>query len=303
MKNLFDTFKNSIFSPQFYAAIPNTPLKNALTYFLIFSAVMAVIQVIFLIPSFFNFQKDVPKLINTAVNYYPKELEITIKNGQVSTTAKEPYFVPVPSQLKGSEDELDMEAKKNIIVIDTKTPYSVKKFNEYETAAWLTKDSLFYMEDSQIKGYDLSTMKDYKINQNQIRSITNSLNPYIKFIAPLLAAFALLGIYFVYLLRLVFALMYAVMIFLVAKILNRNISYSSAYKTTLYAMTLGLLLEVFIFITQPYLKLHTFPFMLSLITIGVVIFNYMQTDKVEPHKELLASTSEKKPKKPTVKKK
>lgn len=255
--------QNSIYSPVFYSKLLQEKFSKSIVYFLILILILTLIKIASLMP----FLREVPTRIQEGfkqtINCYPKDLEINIKNGQVGTNVKEPYFV---STCGLSGDKSDW-------VIDTKNSYSPQKFEEYRTSFWLTKDSMVYRKsDVEIRTYKLSDVKDFKVDKALIDSFSNKISPYLKFIGPILIIFTALGVYFFYILRLVYLLMLSAIILVLSKIFKKKLTFSQSCKVGLHALTLGLIIDLILGLSNNS-QFHGFPFMVTFITLGVVATN------------------------------
>jgi len=208
-------------------------------------------------------KNEVNKFISDAQELYPQELEVVIKNGKVSTNAKEPYFLAVEEQ--------------KLIVIDTKTPFSTTKFNQYNALAWVSQDSVFIRDDSkgQLKTIDLSEVDDFTLNKAMVNEFFVKISPWFKFITPVVIVGIVFGIYILYMFKLSYLLFLALLILILLKIIKKPVSYGSAYKVGLYAMTLGLLLST----VMTVVKLPDVPFLFTLVTLSVVLFNFLPAQK------------------------
>lgn len=268
--NFFRTILHSIYSPLFYADIPSKSLKSALGYFVLLILLLTIVQTATVIkPIFYDTSKNIKLVVDEVVNQYPKELEIKVSGGQVTTNVTEPYFIPFS---EGSN------RFKNLIVIDTKTPYSATQFNAYQSVVWVTKDSIFYKDNNslQTRSLDVSQLGDFTLNKQLLNNLVDQFSPWIKFIGPILFVFAILGFFILYSFRLVHLLLLALVIWLLSTIFKWSLNYSSSYKVGLYAMTLAFLVEILAGI----LKLPTFSFMFTLLTFIIVLVNILQAKRV-----------------------
>lgn len=267
------TIKNSIYSPEFYSKISKTSFWSALGYFLLLSLILTSLRSINPIKTFLNNgQKAVYETINKASNFYPQNLTINIKNGIVTSNVKEPYFITF-KQEKSSKDIRDLV---NLLVIDTKTNFSAKQFNNYEALAWLGKDSIFIKtNNNQTRAIDLSQITSLTIDHNLIQSILLKFAPIFKLISPFVITFIFLGIYLLYSARLVYFLFLALLVLVLAKLFKKELTYSNAYKMAIYGSTLGLLVSLLIELTNT----KGFPFMFSFISLGVISVNFLFNTK------------------------
>jgi hypothetical protein len=168
--------KSSIYNPAFYSKIKHQSLGSALKYFFLFILILTVINVLFLSYELgIKLPQEIRNYINQTVSSFPQDLEVNIDQGQVTTTAQEPFFVPIPQDL----NEARSEDLNNLLVIDTKTPYSATQFNQYKTFAWLTKDSLFYQNrDFDQRSLDLTEFDNFKINRSIVQEWVAKFSPW-----------------------------------------------------------------------------------------------------------------------------
>lgn len=261
------TIQNSIYSPQFYSQVLKKSFKESIVYFLLLILLLTTIRLITLIPTFmFEAPRAIRDFAATLINCYPKELEISITNGQISTNVQEPYIIPSCESLDNTKD---------VLVIDTKNPFSPAKFEEYKAAVWITKTSVVYKKnDFETRSYSFSQIKDFKLDEGVLNSFYDKLSPYFKFVGPLLLLLSLIGIYLSYDVRLIYLLVIALIVWLISKVLKKNLNYWQSYKIGLHAITLGLIVELITLLTYRWTHYNGFPFMVTVITLGVVWINF-----------------------------
>ncbi|HUQ84911.1 MAG TPA: DUF1189 family protein [Candidatus Limnocylindrales bacterium] len=266
--DFFKKVQNSVYSPEFYKKIPKQSFGTALKYFLLLTLLFTVLRSIAPVWNFITVgQKEIEKFTKNAVNIYPSDLTINIKDGKVSTNATEPYFVPIP------EDK----TKSNLIVIDTKTPFSTTQFNQYKTVAWVTKDSIFVKgdEQGQLRTIDLSEAEDFTLNKTFVDSIVARISPWLMLIAPLAIAGIVFFVFLSNIFMLVSLLFIALLIWLLLKIIKKPLKYGESYKVGMYALTLGF----FVDFLKEVLNLPGFPLMHTSLTLLVVLFNFISSSK------------------------
>lgn len=264
-----ENIKNSIYSPEFYKSIPAKFLGSAFKYFFLLGLLVTLITTASLIkPLIIDLSGQIESISKETINGYPQNLEVYIKDGQASINQQEPYFIALPEK----DSSTDFH---NLIVIDTETPFSITQFNEYKTATWLTKDSLFYRsEQNQVRGFELKNMDDLTVNKELLNSLYNQFSPYIKFIGPIILFLAFLGIYIVFSFRLIQLLFIALIVFLISKLIKKNLTYGISYKMSMFAITLGVLVELLISLTSRWTNFHGFPFMFTILALAVIFTNY-----------------------------
>lgn len=268
----FQTIKNSIYSPEFYSQISQKTFGKSVGYFLLLVLILTAIKSLTLIgPLIFELPNQLQTVIKETVNCYPEDLEIKISSGQVTTNVKEPYFI--------DSCEMAQDTNQPLLVIDTNTPFSKTQLDQYKTVAWLTKDSIVYKKsDLETRSYSLTEIKDFKLNKAFVDSLSNMISPWLKFLGPALMFLAFIGIYLSYDFKLIYLLALAAVIWLLAKIFKKTLPYGQSYKLGLYAITLGLIVELLVSLTSSLTQFHGFPFMFTIITLGVVFINYFKKD-------------------------
>lgn len=269
----FQTIKSSIYSPIFYSGINKKSFKTAFGYFLLLILILTFINTLNLIkPVAIIFPAELQKGIVGVADCFPKNLEVNINNGQLATNQTEPYFI--------SCTNLGLKPGENLVVIDTKTPFSAEKFAEYKTPVWVTKSSIISKKDSfETRSYSLTEVKNYKLNKQVADSYFQTIKPWFNFVGPILLIISFVGIYIAYLLKLIYLLILAVLIWVLSKVFKHTLSYSQSYKTGLYAITLGLIIELGVNLTGRFTHFYGFPFMFTIISLGVVTVNLFTTKK------------------------
>lgn len=258
--NFFQKIKASVYSPDFYAGIVRSGLGSALSYFFLLTLSIELVSVAKLAPQLLiSSTNQIKAVISSVVDQYPQELVVTLKSGEITTNVKEPYYF------------VD-KAGKRFAVLDTKTPYSAAKFADFGVYAWVTKDTVFYKGDSegQIKSQNLTQLPDIVINKDFVAALATKVAPWIPFFGPVLLIFMFLVLYIGTMFRLVYLFFLALLIWLLTKIMNRGISYGTAYKVGIYAMTLALMVDL----VKTYIGWNGFIFMFTLITLAVVLVNF-----------------------------
>ncbi len=221
-------------------------------------------------PLFIDAPQALKNVSESLINCLPADLEIKIKNGEASVNKEEPYLIP---PCKEGWDN-------SSVVIDTKTPYSPAKFEEYKAAAWVTKDAIVYKRNNvETRTYSLKEVKDFTLTKKVTESFYSQFIPYLKFVGPALFLLAFVGIYLLYAFRLIHLAFLALLIFLLGKVFNHTLSYSSSYKIGLYAITLGLIVDLALKLTSVWTNFYGFPFMVTILTLAVVFVNLIQPKK------------------------
>jgi len=243
MRTIFETFKRSIYDPAFYQNVGDKTLSSVFWYYMKFSLVLSVAMTVvlgaFLVPQGVIFLEDrAPEVVK---NYFPTELTISIKKGEVSVNVPEPYIV------SGKDATLAMLKEQgllNMLIVDTKNDFDKKKFEDYKTFALLTKNEIVTQSSKgQITIKELRGFPDSNISQEWLLSLIEKMNDnlwYIVILGLILTFLAILLGYFAYLLLLLF---FALIPLLIAYLKKTPISYSTAYKMSLYAILPAIVLK------------------------------------------------------------
>lgn len=266
MINFVKTIQDSIYSPAVYSVLTKKSFKKSLGYFLLLILFLTIIKVVTLInPLLIEAPIALQGFTQSIIDCYPDDLEVKVDRGQVSTNTSQPYFIPICEGLNQSQ---------NLAVIDTRTPYSSSQFDKYQTQVWVTKDAIVFKKDKyETSSYSLTEIKDFKLNRQLLNSYQKTISPYLKFIGPILLLLSFVGIFLSYNFRLIYLLLLSSIIWLLGKVFKQTLAYGQAYKIGLHAITLGLIVELFFSLTARWTHLTGFPFMVSVLTLGVVIIN------------------------------
>lgn len=262
LTNFFKTIGNSIHSPEFYSKVTKKSFKQSFAYFFLLILLLAVIRIIILInPLLTEVPRAIKGFAQETIDCYPKDLEIKVNNGQATSSAKEPYFISCKSA-------------QALLVIDTKTPFTPDKFTEYKADAWLTRNAIVYKKNNlQTETYSLSKVSDFKLNESVISSFQKQYEPYLKFAGPILLLLAFVGIYLFSTFQLIHLLIIALIVMLLSRLFKQNLGFGSSYKISTFAITLGLIVDLIVSATARWTHFYGFPFMLTILTLAVVLVN------------------------------
>lgn len=239
MKNLYNTFKKSIYNPAFYQNISNVSFGESFRYYakctVVLAAVMTVALGLFFIPAGVLFIKNkAPELIK---NYFPTALAVHIEKGEASANVAMPYFIPVPGVASTT-------AIQNFLTIDTAHDFDKKAFEKFKTYVLLTKTDLVTSNaNGQITIQTLRGAPTITVSQpvllSWIEKVRQSLVP-ITLIGTL-ALFVIFSLgYIIYLIPL---LLFALVPLLVAWVRKTPLSYGAAYKMSLHAIVPALVIK------------------------------------------------------------
>ncbi|MDB5265186.1 MAG: hypothetical protein JWN64_757 [Parcubacteria group bacterium] len=259
MKNFFRTLVSSIYNPSFYAEIPARRLNSSIKYFVGLSFLLALVTTIVFIPGIFSFFSQAT--IDQAVGQYPDDLQLSVENGIASTTAKEPYFVAATA---------GQTKTKNLVVIDTQTPYTISQLEEYSTYVLVKKDAVVIeQEDGQQRIMPLKDIGNFTLTKEIVRAWGGKLSSYLIPGGILTTILALLFFTVLNLFALIYLLVIGLVVFLIAKLMKRTWGYKDSYKAAIHAATFAEIVAAILLI----LHLPMPPFSYSILLLLVLVVN------------------------------
>lgn len=235
----FQEVKKSIFNPSFYRELMLRPMSRSFKYFFLFILFVALFQTAAFSLKFLPQLKPFFTRVSTRVmEYYPNNLEIRIRNGEVSSNVEEPYAIRMPNSIP---EEGDLRRFENLLIIDTENDFSLERFENYSTACWLTRESLACTKDDGVNITSLRGVSDVTIDKESVSALVGRIEPLLKFIYPVFIIGTFIASFSALSLRLVYLLFGALLILIVAKIKRINLGYKKSYQLGLYLMTLPIL--------------------------------------------------------------
>lgn len=278
LRAFFYSFKRSLVSPDYYRDVIKTKFSFSLKFFLfscfLLSLILGTVYSLSAQPALNKFVLELKRL----PGYYPENLVIEIKNGQVNTNQKEPFFVPLPP-FPGEGAEIKPPFT-NLLVIDTQA--EIGEIKKYQTAALLTKDSLVIRtaeQTQELRAYPLDNIKDFTLDENLIQTLWQKISIYFKYMVPLATTFIFLGLFIgLPLSKFIHLVIFSLITLIFAKILKAKLSYKKSLQVNLHAFILPTLVQEVFKIAGLQLPI---PFFYSLV---LLIFNLI----------ILASLKEKK---------
>ncbi len=284
IKRFFDIVVKSLTSFPYYKDIAKAEFKFSLKYlFFLFYLISLLGSIVFAVEISILILPKAPDFIQTfqskVGSFYPKDLVITIKDGQVATNVKEPYYIDLPQELGlGS-------GYNHLITIDTKA--EVGDIKDKATVILVTKDAIAAVKDngSSYEVYPIDSSTNYTIDKNGYDQLVSKISPYLKYATPALIALVLLSILVWPLIvavlslgwQLFYLLIFSAIFFILVKLLKRNLKFAKVYQLSMHASTLPILLG---FITSS-IGIRT-PFLLGsliLLIFMVLVINQFRAEK------------------------
>ena len=261
----------SIYSPSFYKSLRKQSLSQAIKYFVLLCLVLSALFSVALIIPFIN---ELKAFFYSVKTEYPQNLEVQVNKGIVKTNVKEPYTIALP----GQSEEL-----KNLAVIDTKTPFSLDKFDKYGAYIWVTKDSLFVRQHpGDVRAVSLKEVDNFKVNKSVVSNLVDKVSSFMPLIGLVAFVFILIVWYILTLFNFVKVFLVALVIWLLSKMMPERLTYKQSYAIGLYTITAGLLLSTLLLLIAPTLRL---PFSMTLLAMIIFILNFKSDFKKKKKKK------------------
>jgi hypothetical protein len=258
LKTFIRTFVKSLASPKYYRDVLKAKWSFSLKYLIVLLFIVNILTAIKVgtlvnkyYPQAAPFINEVKQII---VDFYPKELVLTIKKQKITTNVKEPFYIEFPEQLS----KIIAGYYKHLIVIDTKG--KVDDYKKYESLLLVTADKLVTPDDRGQGNYQVVPLSDKltevpdgtKINKNLYDEAVGKILPYFDRIARYIYALILIGIVLIPFIgtafglfeKLIYLLPAAFLLWLLAKILKKKLSYGKVYCLGIHGLTLPIIVTL-----------------------------------------------------------
>ncbi len=267
IKTFFDTLTKSLTNFNYYKDIEKAKFSFSLKYlYFLFYILSLITSIVFASQLGMFILPNAPKYIETfkseASSFYPKELVITVKNGEVSTNVKEPYKI------------------KNLLTIDTKGNQS--DITNDNTPILVTKNSIVTKDNqNSYKVYPLDTNLNMTIDKKSYDKIISQIMPFLKYVEPGLIVLIILSILvwpfvgaaFSLLAELIYLLIFSSLFFIVAKLLKRDMNFRNVFKLSMHASSLPILLSFIVLslgIAMPFLLGTAILFVFMILVVNAI---------------------------------
>ncbi|MBN1384539.1 MAG: DUF1189 family protein [Elusimicrobia bacterium] len=208
----------SFFSKDFYRDVAKNWGFASFVYLLIF-VILCSIPIIIKIDS--GLRKAVEIGVKEIVSQFPA---VTIKNGELSINKPSPYFIKAP------------DTSRRIIAFATEGEFSSPE--EAKSMILVTKTSVIMEQNSrETRAYDLSEIqKEFSFDKEDIRKWAGYIKYLIYIVTPLLWIW-------VYIVRILQALLLAIVGLIFAKILKSGLTYGKLILLAIMANTPGIVVK------------------------------------------------------------
>lgn len=251
--------KNSLTNFDYYSGLKNVRLTFSLKYLLGFLSLTTIISLIPFLVSLVQFYPQLPAKINDlklqAENAYPKDLVLTLKDGQLFSNKTDAYYFG------------------NFLVIDTTASASDYFKYKEKYPILITKNEIIAPDDT----YPLSQIKDNTtLDYASYLSGIKSLEVYADYFQKYYAIIAIVGLaFFIFLLTLftfiwtlVSLAIFTLFVYIILSASGKKLPFNNVYKIVLHASSLPTLFFTILAIVN---LRPTIPFGYSLI-LGLFLF-------------------------------
>jgi len=289
-KTFFFSLKKSLFDPKYYQDVAKTSFWFSYKYLWFLLFILIFIKSLTFAGSYLKnrhqIQPRIDKFMIEAQNFYPKDLEIKIRNGQLSTNAQEPFFFDL-------DNRVTADLRRHFLIIDTKG--SIENYPNYNTYILATKNAVVYpskSENNQIEQTSVFYFRDLKqnftINKGIFDNLLNIVRPYTFRALFYIDSVALIFLFFFLVFGSLFwtnGIMFGLLfltffIWIVNLIFKKQYSYGSLYKIGMHAVTWPIVIsEIAGYLKLPLPNLYAIVFFLWML---VVLFSFRETTLNSP---------------------
>jgi hypothetical protein len=257
-KQFFTDVKNTFYNKDLYANVEKIGLAHPFWLFFKLSMISAVIVVLALLPTALGFVKDASTF--TSRDYFPSELELTIKDGKATTNlTSEPYYV-------GNEilhEEYRFAESENLILINTKENLTLEDVSEENVFLIVSRSSFIFKDKDELRVMPYASIfeEEVVINKTNTEAFVNAIVDKLYIALTLISIF---GVVFLTISNLFVWLAITLVLSLIAVVIsktrNLGLNYGGIYKISMYACVPAIIFDT-----------------LTDLTIGIMSFSFLVT--------------------------
>ena len=278
LKTFFYSLKKSLFEPKYYQDVVEANFWFSFKYLWFLLFILIFIKTFTFVGLYLknrpSIQPEVNKIMIYAENFYPKELKLQIKNGQLSTNVREPYVFDL-------EKDKWKVGQKHLLIIDTLG--SIENYPSYDTFILATKNAVVYPSESknnkigetsvfyfrELKQNFALDKKAYDKLLNVVKPYTPKVNFFIDWIVLSLSPFFLIFGSLFWTGGVMFGLLFLTFfVWIVNLIFRKGYGYGSLFKMGMHAVTWSILInEVLNYIKSPFPRFYSWIFLIWMLVI------------------------------------
>ena len=254
-KQFFQTVRKSIYSPEWYEEVLERPMDRGIKY--VFSLTIfvillqGVVMTLIAAPFIPMLHSNVKAFHQQLIASFPNELVITQTNGEIHTNMPEPYAIPLPESWKKNLSSKDQSSNfpGNLIVFETNKSIERQDFFDTDTLVLIGKNEIgMYNADEgrvEIRSFDGDFKDGLLLDKATYETLVNKVWGWLEIVLPIiLIVLVPLVIGMVFIGKLIYLLFGALAVWLGARMVDKKVTYSQAYKASLYFITLPMLLGI-----------------------------------------------------------
>ena len=256
--NLFSQIRDSIYNPLFYRGLLDKTLGYSLGYYFKLAAALALLSAVFfavaVVPDLNRGLWQIEKSLTTL---YPAGLVLEVQDGVLAKNIKEPVVIPFPPGWSLAERE-QLAAFKHFIVIDTAGPATRAGYEASQAVIFVTAKEIIAPGErggGTIQILPLDPDMNWSLDQDKIKTFLAAVRPWYVLAAPVAVLLTFVVFMFLSFLLLLPLFVLALLVFILLRLMTarvgRLVSFGAAYRLSLHAVTLPLLVSFFfIFISD-----------------------------------------------------
>lgn len=242
--------------------------KTTIGFWFLFNAIIAI-AIAFSITAFlYSAKNDLTNWISESV---PDQARVSVRDGQLQTeNISEPFFREIEAQ---NEHNKEYQGTYVIVLDTTSQAYDITSLDEYIGGMIILKDRIFVKDSNEVRQFLIADVPDFSLSKFQILNFIHE-KFYFPFSVIIIIAVFVMMLIFYGLLRLIAALWWALLLFIMAKVFDVRLEYVVAYKAVLNFY----LIPTFVAFLTGYVIGHI-PLFVTVIFIVIFIANLMWMKK------------------------
>jgi hypothetical protein len=250
VRKFIATIGESIYSPNLYRGILTRSFSSSFGYFvllcLLLSSISAIWVSVDIVPSIRN---DAESVVTSFARVFPDDLSVTIAAGKAMSSIPGPIFINLFAS--SSIDTKTEIGATNFLVVDTQNPFTLEQYKNYDSLIWLTGEGIITRNrEGKIEIVSLQKIATTTIDKAYVVNAANKISPLISVFAYLMPILIFLVAFVYYFSTLLYLLIGALIVWLVAYLCKVELGYKKSYQLALHAVTLPLILNLIIFGTD-----------------------------------------------------
>lgn len=284
VKAAFYVFIKSLTEETYYKDIIKMNLGFSIKYIFVIALFATAITIPRIAkPLLTNFKDLLNNVSSELLNYYPDDLVITIKDGEMSINQPEPYYFEIPSELEDYSMEND-EYPEYLAVFDSEG--TLDDLENYKTVMLMNKKNILIKENNSIEVYPIKDAPDTEVTEEKVAEAVRALEKVIRTLPYIvLSLVIIIALVYYFGFRLLYLFPVAFVLMMIGKTKNQTYEFKQYYMIAIHAMTMPLIFEVLASIVGLNINLP-FWFMLLNLLVGFFAVSKLDEDTVDSQIQL-----------------